>query len=202
MDEATKQSRSPLARWVVNGGIARGKRGQFLPLGRVQFRKVPVPECEHTATVTATIPEDSGRSETQGFVGSDLTAYRTWLAVPATLGLSLRTPSVAKDDDLTIFAQRIVPLRQRNAILHLPSLFVSLPRLLHTLWRPSFAPSFPSFFRFDCVHGPWSTIHHLGEYPPRISKLNSGSFFLSFSFFFLSFVLSFFLSSFGRNGPR
>ncbi|EFN69312.1 hypothetical protein EAG_01052 [Camponotus floridanus] len=29
----------------------------------------------------------------RGFVGSDLTAYRTWLAAPATPGLSLRTLS-------------------------------------------------------------------------------------------------------------
>ena len=105
----------------MEGGRGEVAARKTRPVPSVQFRKVPVAECEHTATVTATIPEDSGRSETLGFVGSDLTAYRTWLAVPATLGLSLRTPSVAKDDDLTIFAQRIVSLRQRNAIL--PSSF-------------------------------------------------------------------------------
>ncbi|KOX79759.1 hypothetical protein WN51_11369, partial [Melipona quadrifasciata] len=106
------------------------------------------------------------RSETLGFVGSDLTAYRTWLAVPATLGLSPRTPSVAKDDDLTIFAQRIVSLRQRNAILHLPSLFISLltPASVHPALTPPLFPSgsFSSFFRFDCVHGSPSTVHHPG----------------------------------------
>lgn len=36
------------------------------------------------------------------FVGSDLTAYRTWLAAPATLGLSLRTLSTHVEVNLTI----------------------------------------------------------------------------------------------------
>lgn len=38
----------------------------------------------------------------RGFVGSDLTAYRTWLAAPATLGLSLRTLSTVAEANLTI----------------------------------------------------------------------------------------------------
>lgn len=35
-------------------------------------------------------------------MGSDLTAYRTWLAVPATPGLSHRTLSTVAEADLTI----------------------------------------------------------------------------------------------------
>ena len=42
------------------------------------------------------------KGEGRGFVGSDLTAYRTWLAAPATPGLSLRTLSTNAEASLII----------------------------------------------------------------------------------------------------
>ncbi|TGZ53256.1 Uncharacterized protein DBV15_12221, partial [Temnothorax longispinosus] len=46
------------------------------------------------------------KGEGRGFVGSDLTAYRTWLAAPATPGLSLRTLSTNAEASLTICPTR------------------------------------------------------------------------------------------------
>lgn len=111
--------------------------------------------------------------------GSDLTAYRTWLAVPATLGLSLRTPSVAKDD-LTIL-RNVLYLCANGIPL---SIFLPFPIFPFCLVPTSIARSTPHHLFLPTSHSavPWPVLGNIR----RIWKLNNGATFFSS----------------GRNGPR